>query len=514
MSVSRESRSKSTVGRAPWLSRFRVARALYLSPLSILFILLVSIFLTEVTTFSILAQLPLDIGELRELLDALALPVVVFVPLYFLVFRPLTSQLTWQIRAKEELRRGRDGLEDLVRERTAELGAANDELRQEMARRERSELAREQLMAEVERRASEIDAVIASAAEGLVIHGPDGEVRRMNRAAKRILGYDPEEEIAPGDPAMARVVAEFGEGRTLGPGDIPLSKALRGETVHGSIMLLRPPEGKPVWVSASAAPIFAPDGRRLGAVSTFTDITGYAELSHQREQLLYDVSHELRGPLGVLENDLVILSNEFGALSAKELDQLMASALRVARRLRRLMEDLLNVGVIHAGRLVIDAQPTELGQILSEAFEAVGPMIDDRRQRVEREVPPGTIYVLADKRYAPRALANLLSNASRYSPDRAVIRLQIAREPGQVRVTVVDRGMGIPAEKLERLFNRFYRIRHETGEPGIGLGLAIAKGIVTAHGGSIGIDSDLGAGTRAWCTLPAAEEPGDANPGS
>ncbi len=490
---------------APWLSRFRAPATIYRSPLLVLFILLASIFLTEVISHSIVVAISLPSGEAEMLVDALALLAVVFPSLYYFVFRPLTAQLLWQMKAEKELRRGRIELESLVRERTAELGKANSELRQEIARRESYEAERERLMEEVERRASEMDAVIASAAEGLVIHGPDGEVRRLNGAAQRILGFRSGEAPGPEESEMARVVVETSEGKPLAPQQTPLFMALRGETVNGSIMVLRQGEGRPLWVSASAAPIVSPEGRRLGAVSTFTDITGYAELSQQREQLLYDVSHELRGPLGILENDLVILAREFGALSARELDQLIASAIRVARRLRRLMEDLLSVGTIQAGKLVIDARPTDLQLILDEALESVGDMIAIRGQRVERETAPGPLKVMADTRYAPEALANLLSNASKYSPDGEIIRLQVARDEGFVRVTVTDRGPGIPARKRELLFDRFYRIRHDSREPGIGLGLAIAKGIVEAHGGNIGIDSELDSGTRAWFTLPVVE---------
>lgn len=242
------------------------------------------------------------------------------------------------------------------------------------------------------------------------------------------------------------------------------------------------------------------------------DVSRYAELNRLREELLYDVSHELRGPLGVLENALDILASEFGSLSAKELAQLMDSAVRVARRLRRLMEDLLSAGAIQAGRFIIQVQPTEVREILEEAIETVEPMIEVRRQHVERQVPGGLLYVLADQHRAAQALANLLSNASKYSPDGEVIRVHVARGPGLVRVTVEDRGPGIPADKRAALFGRFYRIPRENGEPGIGLGLAIAKGIVEAHGGSMGIDSDSGAGTRAWFTLPEAERLGNENP--
>ena len=110
---------------------------------------------------------------------------------------------------------------------------------------------------------------------------------------------------------------------------------------------------------------------------------------------------------------------------------------------------------------------------------------------------------MADKRYARQVLSNLLANASKYSPEQSVIRVVARPAATMVRISVEDQGPGIPPEQQAGLFERFYRI-DDTDAPGVGLGLAIAKGIVEAHGGSIGIDSEVGSGTRVWFTLPNA----------
>ena len=101
-------------------------------------------------------------------------------------------------------------------------------------------------------------------------------------------------------------------------------------------------------------------------------------------------------------------------------------------------------------------------------------------------------------------LSNLLANASKYSPEQSVIRVVAVAMANMVRISVEDQGPGIAPEQQAGLFERFYRVRSDTDAPGVGLGLAIAKGIVEAHGGSIGIDSEPGSGTRVWFTLPDA----------
>jgi PAS domain S-box-containing protein len=246
------------------------------------------------------------------------------------------------------------------------------------------------------------------------------------------------------------------------------------------------------------------DADRGYAVYVVHDISRHAEVNRLREQLLYSVAHELRGPLMVLDNAFEILESEYPNLSAKEFAQVLGMARRTARRMRTLMEDLLSAGSIQSGHFVVAPRKTDLLAIVTDALEIVGPATEGREQRVEVAVPAGLPQVLADKRYARQVLTNLLANASKYSPEGAAIRVVASPAGTMVRISVEDQGPGIPFEQQAGLFERFYRIRNESDTPGVGLGLAIAKGIVEAHGGSIGIDSSVGTGTVVWFTLPTA----------
>jgi PAS domain S-box-containing protein len=240
------------------------------------------------------------------------------------------------------------------------------------------------------------------------------------------------------------------------------------------------------------------------AVYVVHDISRHAEVNRLREQLLYSVAHELRGPLMVLDNALEILETEYPNLTNQEFGQVLGSARRTARRMRTLMEDLLSAGSIQSGHFVVAPRKMELLAILKDAMEIVDPGTQGRGQRVEIEVPADLPHVLADRRYARQVLSNLLANASKYSPEGSQIRVIASPTANMVRISVEDQGPGIPFEQQAGLFERFYRIRNESDTPGVGLGLAIAKGIVEAHGGSIGIDSAVGSGTVVWFTLPAA----------
>jgi signal transduction histidine kinase len=240
------------------------------------------------------------------------------------------------------------------------------------------------------------------------------------------------------------------------------------------------------------------------AVYVVHDISRHAEVNRLREQLLYSVAHELRGPLMVLDNAIEIIGTEYARLTADEFGQVLGTARRTARRMRTLMEDLLSAGSIQSGHFVVAPRPTKLATIVVDALEVVRPSIDARGQRLELDLPESAASVMADNRYARQVLTNLLANASKYSPEQSLIRITAVPAATMVRISVIDEGPGIAPEQQAGLFERFYRVRADTDAPGVGLGLAIAKGIVEAHGGTIGIDSEPGSGTSVWFTLPRA----------
>jgi two-component system phosphate regulon sensor histidine kinase PhoR len=246
------------------------------------------------------------------------------------------------------------------------------------------------------------------------------------------------------------------------------------------------------------------EGDRGYAVYVVHDISRHAEVNRLREQLLYSVAHELRGPLMVLDNAFEILEGEYPNLTDQEFGHILGTARRTARRMRTLMEDLLSAGSIQSGHFVVAPRATDLLTIVKDALDLVKPVTQGRGQSVEVALPGDIPQVLADKRYALQVLSNLLGNASKYSPQDAQIRVTARADSSMVRISVEDHGPGIPFEQQAGLFERFYRIRSESDTPGVGLGLAIAKGIVEAHGGTVGIESEVGTGTVVWFTLPAA----------
>ncbi len=330
--------------------------------------------------------------------------------------------------------------------------------------------------------------LFAALHEPILTTSADGRVTGFNRAALDLFGGAARLYGRPIQDLLPLVaIGEDGDGKSTWEG--PLEDAT-GRTLVVEVSRTRLDDGR--------VPI--------GDVYVVHDISRHAELNRLREQLLYSVAHELRGPLAVLGNTLDILATEYGDLSTSEFDRLVSSARRTAVGLHDLMEELLSAGTIQSGRFHVSPQPVDLALIVDDALEAVQPVLDAREQHIERDLAEVTSHVLADRRYARQVLTSLVRNASTYSPQGEVIRIRAEQADDHVRVTVEDRGPGIADEQRAGLFERFYRVRPGYDEPGIGLGLAIAKGIIEAHGGSIGVESQVDVGTRVWFTLPAARE--------
>jgi signal transduction histidine kinase len=345
-------------------------------------------------------------------------------------------------------------------------------------------------------------ALLMALREPVITTSPDGRVTGVNPAAAALFGGASEVrgqligELLP-------FLASVGQDRDREP-DRWQGRVLdgAGRTVDLEVSLTRladaaaeAPQRSRGIAGDPAAPTF---------VYLLHDVSHHTEVARLREQLLFNVAHELRGPLTVLGNALEILAADFGDLTAAEADTLLGQARRTTGRLRTLLEELLSVGTIQAGHFVVTPHPTELGRIMEDALDLVAPSLEARHQHAEVELGPAPMLVQADRRYARQVLSNLLTNASKYGPEGSVIRVTAEPAGGAARVTVADRGPGIAPEHLPRLFEPFYRVRADDQEAGVGLGLAIAKGIVEAHGGRIDIDSAPGAGTRVWFTLPMA----------
>ena len=176
---------------------------------------------------------------------------------------------------------------------------------------------------------------------------------------------------------------------------------------------------------------------------------------------------------------------------------------RAAKRMTRLIEDLLDVTRVDSGRLSVEPEAHEGDQLLSDALELLRPLADEKSIRIERWAAEGLGMVLADRERVLQVFSNLGGNAIKFTPKSGRVTLTADLDGAMVRFAVADTGPGILEENQARIFDRFWQAR-KTDRQGAGLGLAIAKGIVEAHGGKIWVESEVGFGTTFFFTLPLA----------
>jgi len=227
------------------------------------------------------------------------------------------------------------------------------------------------------------------------------------------------------------------------------------------------------------------------------------EAEQLRQELLAWVGHDLRTPLASIRAIVEALAD--GVVTDPETQQrYLLTAQRDIQSLSALIDDLFEMSQIGAGGLQLDRQPASLADLLSDTLESFTALASAKGVTLTGSAGPGVDPVSMDVQKIGRVLGNLIGNGIRYTPAGGLVRVQAQRVDEAVLVEVIDSGEGIPAASLGRVFDQFYRAEEsrnrETG--GAGLGLAIAKGIVAAHRGEIGVESEPGAGARFWFVLP------------
>jgi signal transduction histidine kinase/PAS domain-containing protein len=226
-----------------------------------------------------------------------------------------------------------------------------------------------------------------------------------------------------------------------------------------------------------------------------------------REEVLAVVSHDLKNPLSSVSMNSLLIAGLAPADSLGERIRGLAGACRgAARRMDRLIEDLLDFASIQAGRLSLSPAQHGLGGLLEEAREMMMPLANEKRIRFDLELPEEALDLRCDRDRILQVLSNLVGNAIKFTPANGAVTLSVEPSATQVTFTLADTGPGISPEQLPRIFDRYWRA-DRTARRGAGLGLAIAKAIVEAHGGRIWADSRLGDGTRVHFTIPRGAPP-------
>ena len=289
--------------------------------------------------------------------------------------------------------------------------------------------------------------------------------------------------------------------------DPAMSDELRqGETLRNEEIVLSVPDGRSVRTLVNITPIHAADGGVEFVVVTMQDLAPFEELERMRTEFVAIVSHELRTPLTSIKGSAGAVLDASPGFAPEEMLQFFRIINAQADQMSSLISDLLDAGRIAAGTLSVTPEVSDVGALVDGArntFQSAAA----GRHTVVVDLPPDLPLVMVDRQRVFQVLNNLLSNAAKRSPESSPIEITARREGTHVAISVTDRGQGIPPDRIPHLFQRYASADDAEGGLGRGLGLAICKGLVEAHGGRIRATSGgEGQGARFTFTVPVADE--------
>jgi signal transduction histidine kinase len=343
----------------------------------------------------------------------------------------------------------------------------------------------------------EAQAAIDSLTDPVIVFGADGGVMASNAAAASSLGVDVESDIPLGavDPAVRDAIERLREEVMAG------RKAQAPKGFEDAIRVVPASGEGEIYLLPRATAVRTEEGGIVGCTLVLQDVTRLLRFDELKNNLVATVAHEFRTPLTSLRMAIHLTAEQVvGPINDKQAD-LMFAARQDTERLQRIVDDLLDLSRIQSGRMELRPRRVSVEGLVDEAVAAARDEAEKKSIDLHAEVLPGQGDVEADPERLALVFSNLLGNALRYTPQGGHVVVRASHGDHHVRFEVADTGPGVPPEHRQAIFERFVRVPGMTG--GAGLGLYIAKEVVAAHGGAIGVDSKPGAGATFWFELPA-----------
>lgn len=344
-------------------------------------------------------------------------------------------------------------------------------------------------------------AIVDSSDDAIIGKTLDGTIISWNKGAERIYGYTAEQVI--GQPISILIPPDR-------PNELPtiLSRLARGERIDHYLTKRARKDGKIIDVSVTISPVQDETGKIVGASAIARDVTAQEEMTKEalriREQFISVAAHELRTPLTTLYARLQLVERRLGR---QDLDP--ATVLRdvthvhqAADRLKTLIDRLLDISRITSGQLRLEREATDVAAMVASVASVLA---ETSGRQITVRASDQNHQATVDGVRLEEVVVNLIDNAVKYSPAGTAIDVELSSIPDAIRIAVRDRGPGIRAAELERIFEPFHR-SSSAGAPGVGLGLHIAKEIVELHGGTLTVETPADGGSRFVVTIPRDAE--------
>ena len=355
---------------------------------------------------------------------------------------------------------------------------------------------------QLQKQTRRLEALIQSLDDGLILEGPDGNIVYANRRISTLTGLSPSKITSSSVDEILDQLIQKSDDPTSTREIIQM--AIESQDDQGAEILI-PHQGRNLWLRIHSFKVTDAKGVPFGQGQLLHDITADRELDRMKSNLLSTVSHELRTPLASIKGYATTLLADDVEWDNAAQQEFLSIISDEADRLTILVNELLDLSRLEAGNLTVERRPCQLEKIIENAAKRSNPQPGDRLQvSIPQDLPP--LHV--DRRRIEVVMRNLIENAAKYSGDSSPIIIEASCDNGDITVKVTDSGPGIPDEEGKRIFDSFYRIDNGLSRKtsGAGLGLAISKGFVQAHGGEIWIEHRKTGACFAF-TLPQYTDP-------
>lgn len=351
-------------------------------------------------------------------------------------------------------------------------------------------------------------ALAANSHDIIALTDMQGIWRYMSPAVTTVFGWKAEELVGKNGMSYVHIedAALYVRGTEL---------LMQGKQVLAGSFRMRHRDGHYVWVETISRALLDAKGRQTGWVSNTRDISARKRVEQMKNEFISTVSHELRTPLTAMIGAVgLAASGKFGSVN-DGLQRLLVMAKTNGDRLATLVNDILDFEKVSSGKMQFDLQTHAIEPLIEQALSAIRPYAAQHQVTVVRAGTPDDASIRVDAGRFQQIMANLLSNAAKFSNRGGEVAISTSRRNGRCRISVIDRGCGIPAEFKATLFERFAQADASDGRRrgGTGLGMAIAKHFTEQMHGSISFESEVNVGTTFHVEFPIARAEGTAKPG-
>ena len=406
-----------------------------------------------------------------------------------------------------KLKESYTGLEDKVRDKTRELARKVEEIEEQNKILEMSKSAMLNVLEDLELAKSEIEeerakdeAILASIGDAMMAVDADGRIIKVNKQAEVMLGLSAYSMI--GRPYHEIVVNEDDHEKRVPLEQSPVKLSLtRGKKVVATAYYVRQ-DGTRFPAAITVSPILR-DGRAMGAIKIFRDISKEKEVDRMKTEFISLASHELRTPLTVIREGVSLVVDEILGPTTGDQRSFLSMVLTDIDRLGRIINNLLDVSKIEAGKMDLRRTFISLTAVAEDVAKAFEAMARNKKLEIRTKWPQKPVELYLDRDKMVQVFTNLVGNAMKFT-EKGYIEIGIDEGESGVTCWVRDTGRGISPEDMDKVFKKFQQFGGQTkgGEKGTGLGLTIAKGIVEMHHGAITVESEPGRGTRFSFHLP------------